>query len=139
MPGDGRLADALARPDDGERRTLERVQLRRVEAEVGAEVRNPVGEEPAREEEARPRVEDRLVRHVDRDLRVARLAHERHAVVDPAAQLLGPADEHHADELVGQLFERRTHDVGVVLAVHDRDSLHRLLVTSSSIRAVYFS
>ena len=139
MPGDCRLADALPRPDDGERRTLERVQLRRVEAEVGADVRDPVGEKPAREEQARPRIEHRLVREVDRDLGVARLGHERHAVVDPAAQLLGAADEHHADELVRQLLERCTHDLGVVLAVYDRDCLHRLLVTSSSMRAVYFS
>ena len=40
---------------------------------------------------------------------------------------------------VRQLLECRSHDVRVVLPVDDRDSLHRLLVTSPSMRAVYFS
>ena len=115
------------------------MQRRRVEAEVGADVRDAVGEEPARKMEPRPRVEHRLVGQIDRDLGVAGLAHDRHAVVRRAAQLLGAADEHHADELVRQLGERIAHDVGIVLPVDDRDRPHRLLVTSPSIRAVYFS
>ncbi len=84
-------------------------------------------------------VEYRLVGEVDDDLRLTRLLDDRHAVVGFAAQLLGAADEHHADELVRQLRERSAHDVGVVLAVDDRDRSHRFDVTSPSIRAVYFS
>jgi hypothetical protein len=84
-------------------------------------------------------IEHGLVRQIDGDLRVGGLGHERHAVVRNAAQLLGPADEHHADELVRQLGERSTNDIGIVLAVDHRNSSHRWLVTSPSIRAVYFS
>jgi len=133
------LADTLAGADHGDRRQAERVQRRRVEAKVGADVRDAVGEEPAREMKPRPRIEHGLVRQVDRDLRVTGLTHERDAVVRRAAQLLGAADEHHADEFVRQLRERLPHDVRIVLPVDDRDGLHRLLVTSPSIRAVYFS
>ena len=139
MPRHRGLADALARPDHRERRALDRVQLRRVEPEIGADVRNAVGEKPAREKEPRARVEHRLVGEVDGDLRVARFGHERNPVIGHAAQLLGAADQHDADELVRQLLERRSHDVRIVLPVDDRDSLHRLLVTSPSMRAVYFS
>ena len=51
----------------------------------------------------------------------------------------GDASFRRVDELVRQLGERRPDDVGIVLPVDDRDSLHRWLVTSSSMRAVYFS
>ena len=70
---------------------------------------------------------------------VARLLDDRDAVVRLAAQLLGAADEHDADELVGQLVERLTDDLGIVLPVDDRNGSHRFDVTSPSIRAVYFS
>ncbi len=137
--GHGRLADALAGSDHRDRRNVERLERRRVEAEVGSDVRNAVGEEPAREVQARLRIEYRLVRQVDGDLRVARLRHERHAIVRNAPQLLGAADQHHADELVRELLEGVPDDVWIMLAVDHRDRLHRWLVTSPSIRAVYFS
>ena len=115
------------------------MQRRRVEAKVSTDVRNPIGEEAARQMEARARIEHRIVGEIDGDLRIARPAHDRYTVVRLAAELLRAADEHDADELVRQLVERRAHDLGIVLAVDDRHGLHRLLVTSPSIRAVYFS
>ena len=48
VPGDGRLPDAFAGPDHGDRRQLERMERRRVEAEVGADVRQPEREEARR-------------------------------------------------------------------------------------------
>src|SRR5207248_9253821 len=64
---------------------------------------------------------------------------ERHADVVPPAQLLRPAREPSADELVRQLGERVAHDRRVVLPVHHRQSSRHRVVTSDSIRAVYFS
>ena len=61
------------------------------------------------------------------------------AVVGRAAQLLRPTDEAHGDELVRQLVERRAHDVGIVIPIDDRHGSHRDVVTSPSMRAVYFS
>jgi hypothetical protein len=139
VPGDCRLADALAGADHRHRRQLERVERRRVEAEVGADVRQAEREEARREREPQLRRQDRLVGEVDDDLRVARMLDDRHAVGRLAAQLLGAADEDHADELVRELVERLAHDIRVVLAVDDGDRPHRCDVTSPSIRAVYFS
>ena len=119
--------------------SVERMERRRVEAEVGADVRQPEREEARRERKPQLRRQHRLVGEVDDDLGVARLLDDRHAVVRRAAQLLGAADQDHADELVRQLRERLAHDVRIVLAVDDGDSLHRFDVTSPSIRAVYFS
>ena len=50
---------------------------------------------------------------------------ERDAVVLAAAELLGAADEHRRDDVVGQLRERVADDGGVVLAVDDRDAPSR--------------
>ena len=65
---------------------------------------------------------------------------ERHAVVLAAAKLLGPADELSRDELVRQLLEGVLDRREIVLAVDDRErARHERVVTSPSIRAVYFS
>ena len=133
-------------PTTDERRERKRRQLGRVEAKVGADVRQPERENPARDGEALARAEHRLVREVDHDLRLElrdrrlEVVHDRHAVVVPAAQLLGPAREPDAEELVGQGGERVAHHGRVVLPVCDRQRSHQVLaVTSSSIRVVYFS
>ena len=65
MAGHGRLPDALAEADHGERRRLDRLERRRVEAEVGADVRQPERERARRPEQALPRPEHRLVGEVD--------------------------------------------------------------------------
>ncbi len=66
---------------------------------------------------------------------------ERDAVVVAVpAQLLGAADEHRRDDEVVDLLERSADDGRVVLAVDDRDhASHPRVVTSRSIRPVYFS
>ena len=142
MPGDGRLPDPLAGSDDRERRHGWSGQVGgRPKAEVGADVLEPMRECPARPEHPLARAEHRLVREIDDDLRprlVQRL-HERDAVILAAAQLLRAADEDRADELVRELGERVAHDVSVVLAVDERDRVHDCVVTSDSMRAVYFS
>ena len=115
------------------------MERRRVEAKVGADVRDAGREHLRREREPPLRIEHRLVGQVDRDLGAARpLFHDRYAVVGRAAQLLRPTDEAHGDELVRQLVQRGPHDVRIVLAVDDGDRPHRA-VTSFSMRAVYFS
>ena len=145
MTRDGRLPDPLARPDDPDRRQLERLEHGNVEAEVGPDVRHPVGQGKAREPEALARAEHRLVGEVDDRLRLEladrgfQVVHERNAVVLAAAQLLRPADEERADEVVRQLGQGVAHDVGVVLAVDQGDRARHRVVTSPSIRAVYFS
>ena len=48
-------------------------------------------------------------------------------------------EENRADEVERQFGESVSHDVRVVLAVDERDRLHECVVTSDSIRAVYFS
>ena len=65
---DGGLADALAGSDHGDRRQLERLELRRVEAEVGADVRQACRERPRDPAEPLGRSEHRLVGEVDDDL-----------------------------------------------------------------------
>ena len=79
------------------------MERRRVEAEVGADVREAEREKARSEREPKLRRQHRLVGEVDDDLGVARLLDDRDAVVRLAAQLLGAADQHHADELVRQL------------------------------------
>ena len=73
--------------------------------------------------------------------RLVEVGSDRDAVVGVVAQLLGPADDVCGDELVRQLLERRAHHGCVVLAVNEcKGALrHDRVVTSSSIRPVYFS
>ena len=66
--GHSRLADALACADDGDRRQLERLERRRLEAKVGTDVRQPGRERPRRPAEPLGRTEHRLVGEVDDDL-----------------------------------------------------------------------
>ena len=62
------------------------------------------------------------------------------AVVGVPAQLLGAADDVRRDEVVRELLERSLHDRRVVLAVDEgQGAHHERVVTSSSIRPVYFS
>ena len=69
VTGDGRLADALAGPDDVERRQrAQRQARRRVEGEVGAAVRGPGRQRGAHQQEALAVAEHRLVGEVDDDL-----------------------------------------------------------------------
>ena len=140
MCGDGRLPHALARADDGDRRQLERRERGRIEAEVGADVGDAGGERTRDPAEALGRAEHRLVREVDHDLGVTEAVDERHADVEPVAQLLGPADEDRAHPLVRQRPQRVAHHGRVVLPVNERDCAHhRFAVTSRSMRPVYFS
>ena len=147
VAGDAGLADALARPDDPDRGQRERLEPRRLEAEVGADVRRSrAASTRLARREPLPRPEHGLVGEVEdevRPIRAERLVEvvgERHAVVLAAAQLLRPAEHDRADHVVRKLRERVAHDGRVVLAV-DRGRGTRVYqdVTSSSIRAVYFS
>jgi hypothetical protein len=144
--GDRRLADPLAGADDPDRGERERLQRGRVEAEVGADVRQPGGEDAAREPEALARPEHRLVGEVDDELgpvlgeRRIEVGRDADAVVGVLAQLLGAADDVGGDELVRQLLERSLDHRRVVLAVDEGEGAHHeRVVTSSSIRPVYFS
>ncbi len=140
---DRRFADALAGPDHGERRhAAEPLVLRRLEAEVRPHVSQPVCESAACPQHPLTRAEHRLVREVDDDLDlgrdlVERLEH-RQAVLLPTAELLSATDEDRSHEVERQLGQRVSDNVDVVLAVDERNRFHRV-VTSSSIRAVYFS
>ncbi len=66
---------------------------------------------------------------------------ERHTVVElVAAQLLAASDEDRPHELVRERRERVAHDGRVMLAVDERHrTRHRRVVTSRSMRPVYFS
>ena len=65
---------------------------------------------------------------------------ERHAVVVVPSQLLRPADEQSADDVVRQRLERIAHDRRIVLTVdQDERPFAHVERTSSSIRVVYFS
>ena len=114
VSGDRRLADPLAGADDPDRRQRERRQLGRVEAEVGADVRQPGREHAAREAEALPRAEHGLVGEIDDELRPVlrerglEIAGNLDAVVGVVAQLLGAADDVGGDEVVRELLERRS-------------------------------
>ena len=142
VPGHRRLPDPLAQADHGERRRLDRLERRRIEAEVGADVRQPERERARRPEHPLARPEHRLVGEVDHEIRLDRVERvdERDAVVVAAPQLLRPADEQRADDVVRQRLERVAHDRRVVLAVdQDERPLAHVERTSSSIFAVYFS
>ena len=145
MPRDGRLPHALAGPGHGDRRLRDRRAHRRLEAEVGTDIRNPEREDAARERETLRRPEDRLVGEVDDDIgRVAcdrglDIGREGDAVILSASELLLAADQHRCRELVRQLRERVANDRDVVLAVDDRDRPHVRAVTSSSIEPVNFA
>ena len=139
MRGHRGLPHALAGPDHRDRRQLEGLEDRRIEAEVGADVGKPRGERPRRPAQSLGRPEHRLVREVDHHLGVGEVDDERHAVVRIAAQLLGASDQDRADPFVRQRPQRVAHHRGIVLPVDQRDRLHRRAVTSRSIRPVYFS
>ena len=142
VDGDGRLADALAGADHRDRRQLERLQLRRVEAEVGADVGETRRERARRPLESLDRAEHGLVGEVDDDLRRPEAVDQRDAVVAavPFAELLGAADEDRSLPLVRERCERVAHHRRIVLTVDERDRpRHRRAVTSLSIRPVYFS
>ena len=137
-----RLPDPLAEADHGERRRRYRLERRRVEAEVGADVRQPERECARGPEHPLPRPEHRLVGEVDHEIRLDRVERvdERHAVVVVAAQLLGPAHQQRAEHVIRQRLERIAHDRRVVLPVDQDDGpLAHVDRTSSSIFAVYFS
>ena len=145
VAGDGGLADALAGPDDRQRRQRKRRERRRLEAEVRADVWQAEREHAARESHPLARPEHGLVREIDHELRLElddrtlERVHDGDAVVVAAAQLLRPARKPEPDHLVRERRQRVAHDGRVVLAVADRESSHVLAVTSSSIRVVYFS
>ena len=63
---------------------------------------------------------------------------ERDAVVVVSPQLLRPADENGRRELVRELGESVADDRRVVLAVDERDGARHRVVTSRSMRRVYF-
>ena len=143
---DGGLPHALARADDGQRRLRVGRERDRVEPEVRADVGQPVRERARGEPEPAPRPGDRLVGEVDHDVHVhfdqgvGQLVPERDAVVGhAAADLLGAAEHDRADDLVVERGERLDDDVRVVLPVDERERSHGRLVSSFSIRAVYFS
>ena len=142
---DRRLADALPRSDDGDRRELERPTCGRVETKVGTDVRHAACEHATGEGEARDRPEHGLVGEVDDDVRGVLcdrgldIADERHAVLLSPTQLLLATNEHRRDEVVGKLGERITNDRGVMLAVDDGESSQVRAVTSSSIAPVNFA
>jgi hypothetical protein len=142
VAGNGRLADALPQADDGERRDVNRLERRRLEPEVRPDVGEAERERARRPEQALARVEHGLVGEVDDDVHLHRgeRVDERHAVVLPADDLLGPPDEERCDDLVRQRCERIPHDRRVVLAVdEDERPPGHVERTSSSILAVYFS
>ena len=119
---------------------------RRVEAEIGADVREPGREHAAREPKPLPRSEHGLVGQVDDELRPVlgesgvEVGRDADAVVGVPAQLLRAADDVCGDEVVRELLERSLDDRRVVLAVDEgQRAHHERVVTSSSIRPVYFS
>ncbi len=136
------LPDPLAEADHCERGCLDRMERRRIEAEVGAAVRQPQRERARRPEHPLSRSEHRLVGEVDDEVRVhgVERVDERGAVLVTTAELLRPAHQQHAGDVVRKRLERVPHDRRVVLAVdqHERPQRHDDR-TSSSMRAVYFS
>ena len=145
VPGHGSLPHTLPRADHGHGRRGDRLEARRVEPEVGPLVRHSQHERTRRECEAGGRPEHGLVREVEHDVgcvrgdRVLERGGERNAVVLAAAQLLGTADEYAGHDLVGQLDQSIPDHGGVVLPVDHGDGPHERVVTSDSIRPVYFS
>jgi hypothetical protein len=130
MPRDRRLPHPLARADDRQGGHVDRRERRRVEAEVGPFVGDPVGEHAARERHALDRSEHGLVGEIEHQIRrvggdrLLHLRHERHAVVVSAPQLLGSAEEHGRDDVMSGGRERITYHRRVVLAVDQRDRPH---------------
>ena len=110
------------------------------------DVREPGREHAAREPEPLARAEHGLVGEVDDELRPVlgegrvQIGRDADAVVGVPAQLLGAADDVRRDEVVRELLERSLDDRRVVLAVDEGERAHHeRVVTSSSIRPVYFS
>ena len=89
------LPDPLAQADHRERRSLDRIERRRVEAEVGSDVRQPEREHARGPEHPLARPEYRLVGEVDNEIRLdgVERVHERQAVVVATPELLGPSDQ----------------------------------------------
>ena len=120
-------------------------RARRIEPEVGPDVRDAAGQHSARERETLGRAEHGLVGEIDDDVGRVRgdrgldVGGERDAVLLTSAQLLLPADENCGGEVVRKLRERVTDDGGIVLAVDDRNRPHVRAVTSSSIVPVNFA
>ena len=140
VPGHGRLPDPLAQADHGKRRCRERLERRRLEAKVGADVRQAERERTRCPQHPLPRPQHRLVGEVDHEIRRHGVegVDEGDAVVLASPDLLRPADEERPDDLVGKRRKRVPHDRRVVLSV-DQDKSSHVDRTSSSIRAVYFS
>ena len=145
VPCDRCLADALARPDDSERRKVEGLEADGVEPEVGAHIGNAASQGPARQAEAPGRIGHGLVGEVDDDLggngleRLFQCLENRNPVVLSAAQLLRPTEKDGPDDVVLEARERDPDDIGIVLPVDQRQGPQGLLVTSPSMRLVYFS
>ena len=126
-------------------------ERRRLEPEVGSLVGDSERKCPRDEGKSLARPKDGLVGEVDDDLRLVERDRilegglERHAVVLPAAELLGPTDEDSGDDVVVELLEGVTDDGRVVLTVDDGDcaslgtARDHCDLTSRSIRPVYFS
>jgi hypothetical protein len=145
IAGDCRLPEALAGADHRQRGHVEGLVLRDPQGEVRALVRDAPRKEPARELEALARTEDRLVGEIDGHLRLEPLERlvevvgERDSVLVPAPQLLGAPNEECPDHVVRDLGQRVAHDRRVVLSVDQGQRTTQRIVTSPSIRAVYFS
>jgi hypothetical protein len=145
VPDHGCLPHPLAGPDHADRRQRKRLQHGRFEPEVSARVRDPAREHAAGEPEPLPRPQHRLVGEVEHELRpelrerLVQIFHDRHAVVRAVTQLLRPADYERAHEVVRKPSQRVPHDRRIVLAVDECERPGHLVVTSSSIRVVYFS
>ena len=145
MPGHCRLPNALPRSHDGNRGHFEWSPRRRIEPEVGPDVRDAAGQHSAGERETLGRPEHGLVGEVDDDVGCMRgdrgldVGGERQPVLLTSAQLLVPADENCGGEVIRKLRESVTHDGGIVLAVDDRNRPHVRAVTSSSIVPVNFA
>ena len=140
VPGDRRLADALAGADHGDRRQLERLEQRRVEAEVGADVRQARRERARDPAEPLGRPEHRLVGEVDDDLgavearrRAARRSRRRRA----ASRCRRPGSRRPTRTAAPRA--RRARRARSAPRRSERRRAHRFAVTSRSIRPVYFS
>ena len=142
--GHGGLPDPLPGPDDPERRQVERLECWRVEAKVGADVGQTRSEHATGEPKPFAWAEHRLVGEIDHDVDrrepLLQLLDQRYPVVLASAQLLGAARAPRRRHVVGQPGDRIPHDRRVVLSVNDdKRPRHDRVVTSPSIRAVYFS
>ena len=125
VAGDGGLPDPLPGADDRERRQLERLERRRVEAEVRADVRQAGGERaraPSRTARAGPSTgsSERSTTTSGVAEAVERAAD---AVVRSVAQLLRAADEDRPHPLVRQRRSASRTTGRVVLSVDQRDAL----------------